>query len=215
MEGGRKFAEHYRCWIKANNCGRLLNCCGRWQRYLPDHYVNAVTSKNTFQTTGKMGSTSIRVRVTVSFPHPTPTRFGPTFRDHLTPAYDEGSPYLKISHDHFHTPAIRHSQLPYHRKLHHLNAEKTSLNSLGFNFARQQGLMRFSEMWRHVHRCHNLPGRFIYPKNGGSTIPRNTATYLPNCLAQAITLPHLYFPSARFEYPLLWRFFVSFLSTST
>jgi hypothetical protein len=46
-----------------------------------------------------MGSTSIRVHVTVS--SPAPTRFGPTFRDHLTPAYDEGSPYLKITHDHF------------------------------------------------------------------------------------------------------------------
>jgi len=28
-------------------------------------------------------------------------RFGPPFRDHLTPAYDEGSPYFKISHDQF------------------------------------------------------------------------------------------------------------------
>lgn len=46
-----------------------------------------------------MGSTSIRGHVTVS--SPAPKRFGPTFRDHLTPAYDEGSPYLKISHDHF------------------------------------------------------------------------------------------------------------------
>jgi hypothetical protein len=160
-----------------------------------------------------MESTSIRIHITITAPpavwHNTEiTQPQRTTRNHHT--------LKSATTTSFYTAAIRHS-VTYQWKLNHLNAEKTPLNSYDFHFALQQGLVRFSEMWRHVHGCHNLPGIFLYPENGGSTFPRNTATYLPIYLTQAITLtlPHRHFLSARFEYPLMWRSFVSFLRTST